>query len=247
MELYCAARRFRLSNGLKSVRRAMEQSESESMEEVMEDSPNMETALQALQMIRDNQNEAQVETSMNELADFLDNSSSFDHFRVFEAEAAHKVVLKSMDALLLNPIVQRQGCFVLSRLIDGSELIGFELETLQIHKLILKIMESHPEDVCIQAITCSLVTALGCSERFCEDLIEEGAVDLVLRAMEHFMDEEELQLPACQSLNQLLLSCDVKELETFVRKGKLTLITEIMDCHIDSGKVCICFKAGGLC
>ena len=232
MEFCCASSK---STGLKSRM-------SFTAEQSVDEAPSLEKVFRTLHLVRDNEKIPQVvETCLRDLAEFLDSVSSFNYFQQLERMSAHKIVLKSMAALFLNANVQRNGAFILTKLLEGSEKVRLDFEVLQVHKLVLKIMKSHPQDYCIQAVGCSLVAnLLRFSKILYQDLVQENVVDVVLQSMENFAEEDELQIPACQLLN-LLLSCDcnITELAGLVRTRKHILIMQIMKTHINSGTVLI--------
>ena len=209
----------------------------------LEDEPgqeNVQELLKLLSCIKNNSNEAQVESCMSLLADGLDDEEVDVNSDALETNQAHYTVLSAMRHYETNYNIQLHGCYVLSRLMELSPKVRSELQGKNTQRSILEMMERFADKMC-QVVGCKLLSALCTSARTRSDALEYGAVDAVLSAMGHFGEDEEFYIPAFEALTQLL-SDDPPAQENFINmdvknaRKKYRMVVEIMEKHAKSGE-----------
>lgn len=209
----------------------------------LEDEPgqeNVQELLKLLSCIKNNSNEAQVESCMSLLADGLDDEEVDVDPDALETEQAHCTVLTAMRDYKTNYNIQLHGCYVLSRLMELSPKVRSELQEKHTQRFILQMMERFADKMC-QVVGCKLLSALCTTARTRSDALDYGAVHAVLSAMNHFGEDEEFYIPAFEALTQLL-SDDPSAQENFINmdvknsRKKYRMVVEIMERHAKSGE-----------
>lgn len=201
---------------------------------------NVQELLKLLRCIKNNSNEAQVESCVSLLADGLDDEVDPDP-DVLETEQAHCTVLSAMRDYKTNYNIQLYGCYVLSRLMELSPKVRSELQEKHAQRFILEMMKRFAEKMC-QVVGCKLLSALCTSARTRSDALAHKAVEAVLSAMSHFGGNEEFYVPAFEALTQLL-SDDPLAQENFINmdvknaRKKYRMVVEIMERHSKSGEL----------
>ncbi|EDO37102.1 predicted protein [Nematostella vectensis] len=188
-----------------------------------------------LRAIKENHNEEEVESCIDELAEIIDDSSAFD-IKVFENESAETIVLDAMGLFITNCAIQRNGSFFLSHLIEESSRCREELIKKQVHQFVSNLMLNYSQDYCIQAMCCRIISSIiECSD-IRLDLVSLGLITMIVMAMETFEEHEEFQLPALQLLNDILLE-DSPAQDEFVLQGFHAVILNVLKSHKDSGEI----------
>lgn len=181
--------------------------------------------VQLLYTISSNSSVTRVERCICELSDLLEELCESE-VGVLETEHAHDVILEGMTKHPTSRTIQKHGLFVLSRLVDVSEKLRSELESREVHCLILEVMSKFTQDMCIPALGCKLIANLAVADRVRKDLIFRNAIDVVLQVVKRFSEEEELQLSALEALSQLLT--DEPQQQEFVNKGNHEVVAKVM-------------------
>lgn len=197
---------------------------------------NVQELLKLLSCIKNNTNEAQVESCMSLLAEGLDEEEDVDRL---ETEQAHCTVQSAMRDYKTSYKIQLHGCYVLYRLMELSPKVRSELQDKHTHRFILKIMNRYADKMC-QVVGCKMLSALCTTIRTRSDALDNGAVGAVLYAMSHFGEDEEFYIPAFEALTQLL-SDDPSAQENFIKevknsRKKYRMVVEIMEKHAKSGE-----------
>ncbi|XP_048584779.1 leucine-rich repeat serine/threonine-protein kinase 2 isoform X2 [Nematostella vectensis] len=200
-----------------------------------ESSQIIKRQFEILRAIKENHNEEEVESCIDELAEIIDDSSAFD-IKVFENESAETIVLDAMGLFITNCAIQRNGSFFLSHLIEESSRCREELIKKQVHQFVSNLMLNYSQDYCIQAMCCRIISSIiECSD-IRLDLVSLGLITMIVMAMETFEEHEEFQLPALQLLNDILLE-DSPAQDEFVLQGFHTVILNVLKSHKDSGEI----------
>ena len=202
---------------------------------------NIQELLRLLRCIKNNSNEAQVESYMSSLAEVLDDEEIPDvDPEPLERERAHRIIMSSMQDFNTSCKIQLHGCYALFKLVLLSPKVRSQLQQKHAQRVILKMMERHADNMC-QVVGCKLLSALCTSARTRSDALSNGAIDTVLSAMSRFGEDEEFYIPAFEALTRLLsddpsaqtdfISMDVKD-----ARKKYRVVVEIMEKHAKSGE-----------
>ena len=201
---------------------------------------NIQELLHLLRCIKNNSNEAQVESYMSSIAEVLDDEEIHVDPEPLEREPAHKIIMSAMQDFNTSCKIQLHGCYALFKLVLLSPEVRSQLQQKHTQRVILKMMEKHADNMC-QVVGCKLLSALCTSARTRSDALSNGAIDAVLSAMSRFGEDEEFYIPAFEALTLLLsdnpsaqtdfISMDVKD-----ARKKYRMVVEIMEKHAKSGE-----------
>ena len=201
---------------------------------------NVQELLKLLRCIKNNSNEAQVESHMSSLAEVLDDEDVDPEPLEREQLEAHRIIMYAMQDFNTSCKIQLHGCYALFRLVLLSPKVRSQLQRKHAQRFILKMMERHVDNMC-QVVGCKLLSALCTSASTKRDALSSGAIDTVLSAMSRFGEDEEFYIPAFEALTRLLsddqsaqtdfISMDVKD-----ARKKYRMVVEIMEKHAKSGE-----------
>lgn len=182
-------------------------------------------------------NEIQISCCMNELADTLGEVST-QEIHLLEKGDLYIIVLEVMENSFTNRDIQFYGIFALYRFMEESTQIRRNLIRLDIHHFVIRLMENYENEVVIQQIACRILILLIEDESVREDFEPESTIEVIIKAMKNFAQDEELQLPALQALTKLIQD-DVSDSckERFVEQRYHLLVLDILEDHVESGTV----------
>lgn len=173
-----------------------------------------------------NSNRTQIQCCMYELADVLDKAQP-QQLDDFIDEDIYEIILTNMNRHVSDADIQRDGVFCIYQLLkDDDEDLQEKVMALRIHCIVIERMATYPDDIVIQAIGCRIIDILvTVNDTVKEQVIAMNAMDIIVNAIDHFGDEDDLQLWGLQAITPLLQS-DIDLQKTFVQKKYIHLVLE---------------------
>jgi len=179
--------------------------------------------------LKKNANRTQIQCCMYELADALDKAQPEQLDDAIDDDI-YEVILTNMNRHANDVDIQRDGIFCMYQLLkDNIEDVQDKVITLGIHCSTVERMATYPDDIIIQTIGCRIIHILTVSNHTVEqEVIAMDVVNIIINAIDHFDDEDELQLCGFEALT-LLLQLNIDLQEMFLQQKYIDLVLERME------------------
>jgi hypothetical protein len=147
---------------------------------------------------------------------------------------AVSLVVVALQKFISNPEFAAEGLRALVCLASDSREAKEMMATPEMVDIIAKAGSAHDTSA-VHEMSAALISTLAVDNAHCELLIDCGAIDIILRAMDNFTDLK-VQDAACSALRNL--SCNVKQSGKLLQRGTTeSCIVDAMKAHVNSTSI----------